>query len=87
MRTRQAADALASRFVNVDAIPASLRHDIVDFLSRLEDDAYESRSAMLRSFLGLHLFIYLLCLVYCCTLRAPRTLRNDLINGIFNGNH
>lgn len=56
MRTRQAADALASRFVNVDAIPASLRHDIVDFLSRLEDDAYESRSAMLRSFLGLPVF-------------------------------
>ena len=56
MITRSQAETLASRFVNVAAIPPQYRHKIVDFLSRLPGDFYGSRSAMLREFLASPVF-------------------------------
>ena len=53
MITRQEAEHRASNFVNITAIPPELRHPIVDYLSRVEVDRYESRSAMIRAFVTL----------------------------------
>ena len=51
MITRNSAEALTSRSVNLAAIPPQYRHKFAGFIARLPDDFYSSRSAMLRAFL------------------------------------
>lgn len=52
MLTRQAAEERASHFVNIAAIPPELRHQVVDYLSQVQVESNESRSAMIRAFLA-----------------------------------
>ena len=52
MLTRQAAEEKASHFVNIAAIHPELRHQVVEYLSQVQVESYESRSAMIRAFLA-----------------------------------